>query len=35
MLVDATVGGGFTKGFFRDSKRDLATAHLALHEANQ
>lgn len=34
-LVDATVGGGFTKGFLRASKRDLETAHLALHEANQ
>ncbi|MFB6089469.1 MAG: hypothetical protein ABEJ97_00290 [Halobellus sp.] len=34
-LVDAMFGGGFTKGFFGASERDLATAQLVMQGENE
>ncbi len=34
-LVDAMFGGGFTKGFFGASERDLATAQLVMQGDNE
>jgi hypothetical protein len=34
-LVDAMFGGGFTKGFFGASERDLATAELVMQGDNE
>jgi hypothetical protein len=34
-LVDAMFGGGFTKGFFGASERDLATAQLVMQGENK
>ena len=35
VLVDATFGGGFTKGFLGASERDLATARLVMQRPNE